>query len=159
MCTYASWRPPGSILTPCQDPGASCNNANILPTLPLPSPATPSPPQNLSLVSRWGLLPDTLPPQWSSLLSVQYFLSIPFSKPCHWTRCGDTVLAVLVFLFTELCNLLLLVIGDKELKIWCWIRVFLFLSEQLPATPDRWTYFFKTYLCIWKDCKEICEIT
>lgn len=53
------------------------------------------------------------------------------------------VLAILAFIFPELCNLLLLVIKDKEFKFWYCIKVSLFLSEKLIATLDGLTYFLK----------------
>lgn len=68
----------------------------------------------------------------------------------HWTRHRDMVLAILAFIFPELCNLLLLVIKDKEFKFWYWIKVSLFLSEKLIAYFRWFNIFFKTHLCIWK---------
>lgn len=82
-------------------------------------------------------------PQSSFLLSVHTMHILSTNHSYHWTRHGDTVLAISAFISTEFCNLLRLIIKDEECKICCWIKVSLFLSEQLIATPDGLTYFFK----------------
>lgn len=70
------------------------------------------------------------PPPRSSLLLSVHTLHMPSSSHSHpWTRHSDTVLAVSVFISAEFCNLLQLIIKDKECKICWWIKVSLFLSE------------------------------
>lgn len=66
---------------------------------------TPLNPESLVLASHWGLLQGSIHSSFFALCAIQSEYIPSTEHSYHWARHSDTVFEVLVFIFSEFCNL------------------------------------------------------